>query len=126
MRAIKVLRIETDEGVGVFKNGIDCAYDLIPDACNRHFREKSSCYDTYFPIPQEDGINMEKDSKEWFCSFLSLKQLNELFFPDEIKILLDHGYNIRLLTVTNYQKGNSQVVFTRDSVIKTQTLNSIF
>lgn len=126
MRAIEVLRIETNGGTGVFANDIDCAYDLIPSACDRHFVGKSHCLGTYFPSPQEDGLNMNKDNKEWFCAFTSLKQLNELFFPDEIKVLLDHGYNIRLLTVTNYQKGNSQVVFTRDSVIKTQTLNSIF
>jgi hypothetical protein len=126
MKSIQVLRIETDNGIGVFTNNSYGAYDIVPEACKRHFSLPENCTDIPFPLPQMEGLKMNKYDAEWFCAFLSIDQLGKLFLPNEIKTLLGYGYNILLLTVTEYQKGKHQVVFTRDSIVETQNINSLF
>lgn len=124
MDNLQVIRIENKKGIGCFKANLD-AYDLIPDACERHFLGKDS-EKTPFPTPRQEELDLCKDNKEWFCAFKNIKQLNKLFLPNEIKILIENNFNIYLLTVSEYQKGKRQIIFTKESIITKENINSLF
>lgn len=124
MDNLQVIRIENKKGIGCFQANKD-AYDLIPDACRRHFFGKDS-KKTPFPTPTKEGLNLCKDKKEWFCAFKNIKQLNKLFLPNEIKTLIENNFNIYLLTVNEYQKGRRQIIFTKESIITKENINSLF
>lgn len=126
MENLQVIRIENKQGVGCFaaKAGKN-AYALIPDACERHFVGKDS-YKMQFPTPRQEKLNLYEDGYEWFCAFKSIKQLNRLFLPNEIKTLIENGFDIYLLTVNNYQKGRRQIIFTKKSIITKENINSLF
>ena len=125
MEPLQVLRIEHTNGNGIFKNRVT-AYDLAPNACNKHFRYPSDCTDTCFPTPREEGLDIFKYGHYWYCAFLSVEQLKSLFETEELSILLRNDFNIFLLTVTEYQKGNHQVLFTKQSITSKENINSLF
>lgn len=121
---MEVIRIENKDGVGMFTGDID-AYDIIPKACERHFSGAFSTLDV-FPIPFDEGLDLRKDKKEWFCAFLSLEQLEKLITREEIQTLIEYGYDVKLLSVEEYQQGNCQILYTKESITKETLLNSIF
>ena len=126
MENLQVIRIENKQGVGCFvADENKDAYSLIPDACDRHFVGKDS-YKTQFPTPRQENLNLFKDGYKWFCAFKSIKQLNKLFLPNEIKTLIENEFDIYLLTVSNYQKGRKQIIFTKESIITKENINSLF
>ena len=124
MENLQVIRIENKQGVGCFQAKI-YAYNLIPNACRRHFFGKYS-KKTPFPTPTKERLDLCKDKKEWFCAFKNIKQLNKLFLPNEIKTLIENNFDIYLLTVSNYQKGRRQIIFTKESIITKENINSLF
>lgn len=126
MTPINIIRIESEEGNGIFTNKVNDAYEIIPEACKRHFSSYESCTGIPFLRPQDDGLYTRKEGKEWFCAFTSLEQLHSLLYRDEIKKLIEVGYLIKLLSVTNYQIGQMQVLYTKDSVVEEKIINSLF
>jgi hypothetical protein len=126
MSPIQILRVENSEGIGMFMSNTFDAYDVIPGSCERHFQNPWMCTSIPFPRPCNDNLNIYLDDKEWFCAFLSLEQFNTLIYPDEVKKLIEVGYTIKLLTVTEYQKGGHQVLYTKESILDSRDLNSLF
>lgn len=44
----------------------------------------------------------------------------------EIQFLIRRGFRVILLTVTEFQKGNFQAVYTKESIINQEDITSIF
>lgn len=127
MKTLQVIRVENSSGVGMFRADFG-TYEIssLKDMVSRHFDYKENCDDIYFPRPEQEGIEMTKDSKEWFCAFRSLEQFNSLIFDSEAKVLIENGFNVLLLSVTNYQLGDNQIAFTKESITKSENINTLF
>ena len=123
MEAIQVVRIEHNEtGYGIFlsKNG----YSFN---CNR-----LSCYNSLINrhgkmlTPGGEGLNLSKNDKEWFCAYKNIEQFSNWIDKDWVEEILSVGFDIYLLSVTEYQIGRDQVIFTKESIIKKEIINSLF
>lgn len=123
---MNVLRIEKANGQGMFMGSAVSAYEIISEACDRHFTYRDDCIGEYFPRPEEEDLDLYKNDKTWFCAFKSIEQLNKLLREDELEKLIDHGFNIYILDVTEYQQSEHQVLFTRESITSKQEINSLF
>lgn len=112
---IQVLRIENGDGVGIFHGGY--AFSHFPSISSRHCK---------FPNPHQDGLDLYRDSAQWFCAYKSIEQIQEWIMPDEFKDMPRCGYRIYLMTVLNYQVGEYQVIFTKDSIIDRKDVTELF
>jgi hypothetical protein len=124
---VQIVRIEhPTDGKGIFRS--NCTNDIINNKqlynlslklCDRHGNDK-------FNTPRVDGIDIEKDNKDWFCAYKTIEQLLEWVTLKEIKMCIKHGFNILLLEVTEYQEGRDQICYTKESIIDQRNLNDLF
>lgn len=124
MEKINIIRIEGEDGFGIFGGKKDILDIGLKKLYDRHF--DSTNRNEYIPTPNNDGCNMSKNEKEWYCAFKSLEQFNMLLKGNEIKILIKNKFNIYLLEVGNYQIGYHQVIYTKESITKSENINSLF
>ncbi len=123
---ISIIRIEAPDGYGIFSDmdsnkrerTIKNMFDLIQTVHNRHTR---------FPTPILDNkMDVNKDNKEYFCAYKNLRQLKQWIKPYELKIIIEEGYNVFRLIVTDYQVGEHQIIYTKESILKSKNINSLF
>lgn len=77
------------------------------------------------PSPNNDGIY---DMITWggdteFCGCISLLQLTQWVTFSELHILIENGYNVLEITVSDYKLGDTQVVFSKRNIIKQKNIN---
>jgi hypothetical protein len=121
---IDVIRVEHPDGYGMFRSydkdhnirshSVD---EICHDLCIRH-------YD--FNEPSGDGLNLDRDSKDWFCAYKTIEQIQEWVKPEEFKILFDNDYKIYVLSVSEYQIGESQIIYTKDSILNKRDISTLF
>lgn len=123
-----IIRIERPDGIGMFMN--DCGVYEIP--------ELEDCADRHgwgqFPKPQRDinvenkflHLNITKDNKEWFCAYKSIEQLQQWIKPNEFKHLFNNAYKVLLLDVTEYQEGEYQILYTKESILNSKDISNLF
>jgi hypothetical protein len=122
-----IIRIEDGEGLGPFSSyTLQPMTQLLPGACRRHWDYSPECEDNHVKPPDEEGLNIRKDGKEWFCGLKTLGRFNSLFRPEEAKILVDEGYKIYVMTVDDIQQSVNQVLYTLDNVKSKVEITSIF
>lgn len=116
-----IIRIEHTDGYGMFigydpkdKYRAHCVEKLCNDLSERH---------RSFNDPWEDNLRI---TPKYFCAYKSVEQLQQWIKPDEFKILKDNGYKILTLVVTNYQEGRDQIIYTKDSIVSTTDISSLF
>lgn len=126
-----IIRIEhKSDGFGMFRSKLnECddnptrvevgggGNDILEELWLRH---------NNFNTPYKDGLDMGLRFKEWFCAFKSIEQIQQWILPDEFQVLLDNNFHILLLIVTEYQEGDHQIVFTKESIISSQDISSLF
>lgn len=130
MKGIKtIIRIEhKSDGFGIFRSKLK---DGNPSRVEVGGGEDDILFELWerhndFYTPFEDGLDIELGFKEWFCAFKSIEQIQQWILPDEFKVLLENDFNILLLTVTEYQEGEHQVIFTKESIVSTQDISTLF
>ena len=123
---MKIIRVEHFDGVGVFRVHLDgitrehsCVHQFsLENLMERHRK---------FPVPYCDNeLDLNKDDKNWFCGYKSIKQIQEWIFEEEFYTLKNLGYKIWLIEVDEYQIGNYQVLFTKESVIRKEDITGLF
>lgn len=107
--SVKIIRIEGTDGIGIFKS------DLI-EYNNTLFWEIHDSHGS-FPTPMEDDLNRKKADKEWFCAYLSVCQLKNWLAFYLLNKLVNLGFTITELTVNEFQKGEFQYLFTKESIL---------
>jgi hypothetical protein len=126
---IKIVRFER-EGKGIFKHEDSEIYQnyIAKRTYERHNNGN-------FPTPWDDRLegdnyynylDLDKDYKEWFCAYKTIEQIQEWIMPDEIDYFVSKGFRLLLLKVSEYQIGEKQVLFTRESIIKQEDITSLF
>lgn len=117
-----VVRIEKG-GRGIFRPIEDNGCDL------RKVDEIKMVYERHgegFPIPFNDGVDIYQDDKEWFCAYKSIEQMKAWVNPEELKYFIKIGFKVYLLSISEFQVGGFQIVFTNEGIItKTDITDSI-
>lgn len=128
---MQVIRIEhRRDKHGIFNptnkyNRYEMGLDGTEDACERHtkfmapYRDKSV-------IDSTKTLDLTKDGKEWFCAFKSIEQLQQWLTLKEINILLNNYFNVYILSVDEFQEGEFQVIYTKESIKSKKVINSLF
>lgn len=119
---ITVIRFEYLDGKGIFyrneKDGrrlMDIGLQSIGDRHNNNFN-----------CPYADNLDLYLERKEWFCAYKSIPQVKNWITSEEILKLTLHGCKIFMLDVINYQVGDDQVIFTKDSIISSKDITKLF
>lgn len=79
-----------------------------------------------FPLPEDENLNMFKYYKDWFCAYKTIEQLQAWVHKDEIDFFISKGFKVLMLDVTEYQQGEMQVIFTKESIISCKDVTSLF
>lgn len=121
-----VIRIEyPEDGIGMFMtyldNGLKREIKPLDEFCISAYRRHYE-----FNCPFQDGLNRKKDSKEWFCSYKSIEQLQQWIKTDELKRIIKKGYVVLMLDVTEYQEGRDQIMYTKESIQSSKDITSLF
>lgn len=121
-----VIRIEYPlDGIGMFMtylpNGFKRKIKPLDEFCISAFRRHYE-----FNSPIQDGLNRQKDFKEWFCSYKSIEQLQQWLKPDELKKIIKKGYVVLMLDITEYQEGMDQIIYTKESIKSFKDITQLF
>jgi len=125
-----IIRIEHADGWGMFrpKNndrwsvGDDSGIKCLDDLWERH----SSWNVGGMPIPHNDGIDMAKGNKEWFCAFKNIEEFKQWIKPEEMRELIKKNFKVLLLDVFDFQEGEKQVVYTKESILSIKDISQLF
>ena len=129
---MKCIRIEGPNGRGIFrqKKGIFDYYqeDVVDELpCLSEISLTASKRHNDFNTPEEDGVDMERGNKYWKCAYKTVEQLQSWLSSEEIVLIIETGYDIYLLEVTEFQIGRKhQIVYTVDTIIEKTNINSLF
>lgn len=113
-----ILRIELD-GIGIFNN---------PLVKKKGFKYWNEMFERHmeFPSPYNDGIDLHKEDKEWFCAYKSVEQMQLWLRSEEIKFFIGMGFRFLLLEVEEYQEGEYQIIYTKESIKECKDITAIF
>lgn len=117
----KIIRVEsTVNGLGMFIGTGTNNY--VPRWELRSLMRRHKVFNT----PQEDGLNIEKDNREWFCGYKTVQQFQYWVLKEEIKELVRNGFKVFLIEADDFQVGEHQIIFTKESEIKREDITEIF
>ena len=122
---MKIIRVEDKrKGIGLFRRNRGI-YDIgeLSHVVDKHFTWSSPFQ---FPTPQEEELDIDKDNKEWYCAFKSEEQFRSIFSNSDAQILISKGFKILELEVTEYQEGDQQILYTKESIKNKVILNNKF
>ncbi len=83
-------------------------------------------HDDIFPTPREDhGIRREITKNE-FCAFKTIEQLQSLFYKEELDELISIGFNVLLINIDICVVGDQQILFEKENIISSEIINTLF
>ena len=129
---ISLIRIEhPEDGLSVWRSRDEFDYSKLrghskfDDIVDRH------CNPKLFPTFDEDYQLKDQisvwDIENYHFAFKSLEQLKSGFTMSELKELIeDLGFEVLMLTVTDYFESDYQVVFKKESIIQKENISFMF
>ena len=114
MEAITVVRVEKD-GIGVFHSSYTNSQQPFYRAVVERHRE--------FPTPDEEDLKM---GLNWYCAYKTVDELRSWIKVEELQGFVDIGFRVYMLEVTDYQVGEYQAIFTKDSILTKTDITNIF
>jgi hypothetical protein len=122
---MKILRVENiQDGYGMFWNfdqNWETRYFINNDVfVTISYRHQS------FNTPQEDNLNINKDNKQWFCAYKGVDQFQNWVSSEQIKEIVSYGFRVLLLEVGEFQEGEHQVIYTKESIINSEDITQLF
>jgi hypothetical protein len=130
-----IIRVEHKEsGFGMFRHlNVEtgwCANEVVPDLMDRHcnflgmFEDFQYVYDIskgYVSLEERYAI-----MKNYHCAYKTLEQFNQWVASDEIRILIDNGFNVLMITVTDFIEGRDQIFYRKVDAVETKIINDLF
>lgn len=113
-----VVRIERN-GRGFFRPSNKKIYKL-------GWYNEIMCRHRDFNIPREDGLDLTQDNKEWFCAYKCLDDLDNWVTEEEVQRLINYGFRVYLITVSEFQEGDHQVIFTKEGILEKQDITDSY
>jgi len=118
MKAIKVIRIENPvNGKGIFRNS-----SLIYQESKAR-GIKIEYYDNHSLMRGAHNIDGFVEHKH-FCAYKSIRGLQSFVTKVELELFVEMGFEVLELTVTDYIIHNHQVVYTKESIIKSKDISA--
>jgi hypothetical protein len=120
MKTIQIVRVEGKDGRGMFRPEDPEIAALISK--NTFISERHCSFKT----PFEDGLIMTKD-EEWFCAYNDTYDLEQWVRREELTFLIcELGFKVLLLTVSKYQVGEHQAIYTKESIVKQDDITEMY
>lgn len=125
----KIIRVEHEDGWGMFIAKTSrfalawTDHKKLKPLWERHNTENPN---GGFPIPQTEGLKISKNGKEWFCSFKNIEQFKQWVKDEEVKELLKLGFKVIQLEVNEWQEGEQQILYTKESIINVEDISHQF
>lgn len=117
-----IIRIEHTDGWGIFrapwvasKRSRPCIDTLCPQACDRHLG---------FHTPTDDGYPINSD--DYFCAYKTLDDMKRWLNSDEIRILLENGFKVFLLEVSDCFLGVDNAIFKKQDILLKKDISDLF
>jgi thioredoxin-related protein len=119
MNVKQVLRIEAEDGWGMFRNHPDHLERETIDQINYNVYDRHCSMNN----PYQDGLNMTDDH---FCAYASLEMMEKWLTTEEIREILSYDYNIYLIELTEWQEGKHNVIFKQEHVKSKINISDLF
>jgi len=126
-----LIRIEYEDGYGIFFSKLYSTWDCSDEGTQREFyaeKDFNSVCERHrdFNSPDQDGLNTKKDEKAWFCAYKSVEQLQQWITTYELKHIISLGFKVLMLDVSEYQEGKDQIMYTKESIVSLKDISSLF
>ena len=118
METLQIVHLEKN-GIGIFQTRDPLIYETA--TYNRYVDRHK-----YFPVPFMEDLNLNKGESEWFCAYITVQVMQQWLADRDIQFLIRRGFKVLLLTVSDFQKGEKQAVYTKESIINQEDITSIF
>lgn len=129
---MQAIRIEHEDGQGMF----------IVEQCDELGMEIGTRYDKIvgpeflptirqrhtgvFKGPGRETFADQFISGKHFFAYKSIEQLRQWVFPEEMIQLLDRGYKVYLLNLSEAIEGEMQIIYMKKDIISKQDISSLF
>ena len=115
MDNLTVYRIEHEKsGIGPFHQSVG-GYIYIQILLN-------SNHDNFNTPEEEDHLDIYLNGQEWYCGYKNIDDIKERYSDILLKTLNKEGFYFKKLTVSQYQIGKHQIIFTKESIIDIKIL----
>lgn len=116
-----VIRIEHPyDGYGLWRS-VNSDGDAVID--NISFLYDLSVKHNNFPVPHEDNLTMYSS---YYCAFKSIEQLQQWIENDWWKEIIDLGFIVLMIDVSQYQEGNHQIIFKKEHILQSKDITELF
>jgi len=124
---MQIIRIEHSDGQGLFMSYI---FNEEGEETGRRFYVVSNLLYSVsqrhndFHTPEEEGLILIRGVD--FCAYKSLEQLNQWIMPEELKIIINHGFSVYMIEIDIFQQGNHQIVYKKKDILTKTDISSLF
>lgn len=87
------------------------------------FSEKLMNKHNLFPIPEQEGLILEEDD---YCAFKSIEQIQQWIESKWFKEIINAGFNILMLDVSEWKEGEHQILFKKKHILSSKIINQLF
>lgn len=117
-----IIRVEHPEsGKGIFRHDL---FDLNSD--NQRVYDEMCDRHNSFPTPYEDQhINRFIRTNE-FCAFKSIEQIQQWIQPNEFQVIIELGFKIYLLDVSECTIGEYQILYKKEHILQQKDISNLF
>ena len=127
---MEFIRIENPKsGLGLFRHSLlNIEGEHADEKFDKQFKKLLNRHNGMFPCPYEDGgLNFWKDGKDWFCAFIDIPQVTKWIEKKEMMMLIkDWGFRIYKIQVEEFQQGNFQILYTKESITNQEDITHMF
>ena len=115
-----IIRIEhPSDGKGIWRSNTT-VYDTLSNIWEFVSRHRQ------FPNPTYEGDVTGFIEGIHYCAFKSIEQLQEWVYKDEIKELLELGFKVYMLDVSNWLEGNYQICYKKEDILQQKDISELF
>ena len=127
MESKQVLRIEHSNGWGLFNFTDHPSYSETEGYIYDMEETKEMAFrHNKFHTPENDGLSRHASKQDWFCSYKSIEQMQDWILKEELNFLVKNfDLKVYLITVTQWQEGRDQVLYTKESIISKKDITEL-
>jgi hypothetical protein len=118
MKVTTIIRIEHEDGWGMFRMGNNENKKTVDQISWRVYTKHGD-----MPGPRNDGLEIEADD---FCAYTSMSSMSQWIQPEDVKLLIPHGYKVYLIDVTEAKIGEHQALFKKQNIVLKKDITVLF
>lgn len=125
-----VIRIEhPEDGIGIFitrTKGLTCWKNKkVTSTFDYSVRNIGNVYEKHSDMPGARRIEGFIEDR-YYCAYPSVEVMKKWINCGEIKQLLSFGFVVLVLDVTDYIETLEQVIYTKESIVSSKDISSLF